>query len=323
MNIDHKIKKYSNKLALKPTHNYLKKLSEYILIKYNTQTGGQVIDFSVDDDYSTKVEGLLHLIHTTIRPLESISTKRKYCMIVMGPTGSGKTLARKIGFDLVRELEPEFTLDKIEKSFIDISVDDYVYGAYMDGKTGAKALKDIAEKTLLDIQTETKKSHEENIKDIANIERLSTDSFNEYSQYRNKVETIPMIMVYIATHLGLNFIFETVSGVWLPEFMQKNIPKYFQLVVYPSTNQENLIIRTASRALEEHRFVNPASFQGMITNADKMFNELFESPAYPNIYLYKYDNNGGNMDEIRAGNFSSLPLMQKKLAINGPIVQKK
>jgi hypothetical protein len=123
-----------------------------------------------------------------------------------------------------------------------------------------------------------------------------------------------MIMVYIATHLRLNFIFETVSGEWLPKFMRDNIPDYFQVVVYPSTNQENLIIRTASRALDEYRFVNPENFPMMIANADKMFNNLLESSDYPNMYLYKYNNNDGNIDEIKAGNFSSLPLMQRKLS---------
>jgi hypothetical protein len=314
MNIEHKIKKYSNKLTLKPKYKYLRKLSEYILIKYNTQTGGRVINFEAGDDYSSKVAGLLYLIKDTIEPLKSIPTNRKYCMIVMGPTGSGKTLARKIGFNLVHELEPKSNIDAIEKSFIDISVDDYVYGVNINGKTGKDALKDKAEEILLCLRTKTGKTNEDIIKESANIKPLSKESYNEYSKYRINIDAIPMIMVYIATHLRLNFIFETVSGEWLPKFMRDNIPDYFQVVVYPSTNQENLIIRTASRALDEYRFVNPENFPMMIANADKMFNNLLESSDYPNMYLYKYNNNDGNIDEIKAGNFSSLPLMQRKLS---------
>lgn len=316
MNIDHKIKKYSNKLALNPKHNYLKKLSEYILIKYNMQTGGHVINFNVDDIYSAKVDGLLHLINETIRPLESISTERKYCMIVMGPTGSGKTLARKIGFNLVTNLESKFTKDQIEKSFIDISVDDYVYGATISGKTGKDALKARAEEILLDIQTRTRLTNEENIKDRCNIERLSKDSYNEYLQFRNNVETIPMIMVYIAAHLKLNFIFETVHGEWLPKFILDNIPNYFLIVVYPSTSEINLKERTAKRALQEFRFVDPTRFKSMIKNADKMFNDLIVDNTYKNIYLYKYDNNMGNMEEISRDIFTSIPPLQTKLVIN-------
>jgi len=314
-NIDHKIKKYSNKLGLKQNYNYLKKLSEYIFIKYNTQTGGNIIDFYAGDNYEEKISGLVQLIVETVKPLKPISTQRKYCMIVMGPTGSGKTLARKIGFNLVRELEPSFSNKDIENSFIDISVDDYVYGATINTLSGKTKLANTGRETLNSFNIESEQKDEKHIEDMSKLKILSANSFAEYKKYRTNIDFIPMIMVFIASHLGLNFIFETVSGEWLPKFMQDNSSDYFQVVVYPSTNEENLIKRTASRALEEFRFVDPTTFPDMIANANKMFNNLILNNTYENIYLYKYDNNMGNKEQISQGDFTSIPILQKKLVI--------
>lgn len=146
-NIDYKIKKYSSKLYQTSNHTYLKKLSKYILAKYNIQSGGAINNFTIGPSHNDKLRGLITFIEQTLTKLAPLAPllkdptskipKTNYYILAMGPTGAGKTNARKIGFHIVSKLEKiinenEYNEENIKKSFIDISLDDYIDDAILN-----------------------------------------------------------------------------------------------------------------------------------------------------------------------------------------------
>lgn len=315
--IDYKIKKYINKIMNNNNNNsYLRKLSEYLLINFNKQKGGRVINFNIDPTYRDINFNLINLQEFIIKTLEGIikidKSNENYILIVMGPTGSGKTIARKVGYKMVELLEnKELVLHNtkiiednmktklintnIEKSFIDISVDDYVYGLRINETSGKDKLR-ITNTQLI-----------EDMKENINNDKLSENTIEQYSEYRKHINFLPMVMVYIAAYLKINIIFETVCGYWLLDELVKNI-NYFPLIVYPLVNKDILLQRTIERGKEEFRFINETNINKGILCSNDMFNKI-DDKNVNKIFALSYDNNNKELySEINQNNYSNIDI---------------
>ena len=331
--VDYKIKKYEKKLSEYPCGKNLIKLSEYVLLKYYNQMGGSVIEIAYDDEnMETSIKGIKSLIDETFQDRKKLNgTTKSYMMIVMGATGSGKTDARKVGYKIVQEVEKtrygkNWSVDQIEESFIDISVDNYVYGlkTVFDGEreiTGRDYIKETVEAEMKEKETFQEllaKYNKEKTAEMKNrIKELSKKAFLSYIKARDCINHVPMVMLFLALHFKLNFIFETVHGRWIIDTLIKNLHHYtFPIIVYPSVTKANLIPRILGRAATEYRLIDEGLLESAIEQADNMFRLIIEEAGYiasniRDIVAIKYDNNTRNTAaHIASNEFGSIDQIQ-------------
>lgn len=132
---------------------YLHKLTEHV-IKQSVQTGGIVYDFNKIskptnvEDVNYNIDQILNLLGANTKN-KLRNTQNKYVVILMGTPGAGKSIARKIATKIIANEEFMIfegtdvkILDDLFNSFVDISIDDFVYGSNIDGKgSGSDRLK--------------------------------------------------------------------------------------------------------------------------------------------------------------------------------------
>ena len=329
--MNYKIEKYKQKLISsfilkKPNCNYLYKLSKYT---NNHQRGGVVIDFiknlDLNDSSRTQfvenIEQILHLIMENTKCKSIKATKNKYLVILIGAPGSGKSIARKIAtkivgnVELLKEMRTTEKYDNIFNSFMDISVDDYVYGAKINGEdNGADKLKkNYAEIYGNDALTEDEKLNE-----------IKVTSGQQYFKIRNNLNSISSIMLYISAYLGLNIFFETIGhfnyidNFLINDFCKYN--KYIPIIIYPYISDNEIHkSRILDRAKIEGRLPDLDFVFKIKDSVDKTFNDLYDnSNKYLNddlnmVILFKYDNSKQlSSENIKEYTFSEIAILKQK-----------
>ena len=202
---------------------------------------------------------------------EECVTKEKYLVILMGAPGSGKTLARKIaakyiytmGNPTVVTMDAD-AIDKIYKSFIDISIDTFVYdGIVVTGNENTEKL------TGADLFTQIISTP---------AEGKIKQSLDLYNKLRPNFNPISEIILHLAAYLGLNVFFETLGNEDYIINLIQNFCKYYKyklIIVYPQiTNEKEHINRAVMRADKDGRYIDPEYIKQTRTATKTLFEKL-------------------------------------------------
>ena len=259
--------------------NYAKKINKYVnklgYQIYELSGGGS---FTKHTDLQTSkiinADDLFDYIKTMVKETACAEcvTKEKYLVILMGAPGSGKTLARKIAAKYIYTMgNPTVVtntdtdaINKIYKSFIDISIDKFVYdrivvtdNEHPEKLTGADLFNKI-------ISTSAEGKMEKSLK--------------LYNELRPNFNPISEIVLHIAAYLGLNVFFETLGNEDYIINLIQNFCKYYKyklIIVYPQITDETEHIRRANdRADKDGRYIDPEYIKQTRTDTETLFEKL-------------------------------------------------
>ena len=308
---------------------YVRKISKYMCpLITEKQTGGEIIEFVRDphnDTNPANLDSLLQFIKKTIETKTKHGVK-KYCVILIGTPASGKSLAKKVSCDIIKQIEKSDVYhDDIYNSFVDINVDDYVYGKKIepDGLTGKQELYELSQDFFRDkgiISDIDKKIYMENEKNQAEIEKFVGTATAKYFSIRNDINSIGSLMMFVASYFSLNLFIETVGdrSEYLDWLINNFCPyeNYTPILVYPKvSNAELHKQRLISRAIKEGRFVSFDYIQSIIPNIDRVYDYLnsysFINKLVPKVFVsMKFENNETlNKSDESSYNFRSLNVL--------------
>jgi len=199
-------------------------------------------------------------------------TTEKYLVILMGAPGSGKTLARKVAAKYIYTMENSTTytdtmksiIEGIYKSFIDISIDTFVY----DGKVSNNEKSD----------TSTGKELFKDIITVQSTEEKFKKSLELYNTLRPNFNPISEIILHLAAYLGLNVFFETLGNENYILNLIQNFCKYYKyklIIVYPQVaNEKEHIDRANTRAAIDGRYIDPEYIKKTRKETKILFDKL-------------------------------------------------
>jgi predicted kinase len=268
-----KINIYCHKINnAKKINKYINKLGNQIY----EMTGGANFTKHVDLQKSKLINAneLFDYIKTMVAgaACNECVTTEKYLVILMGAPGSGKTLARKVAAKYIYTMENPTTetdfmksiIEGIYKSFIDISIDTFVY----DGKVSNNEQSD----------TFTGKQLFKNIITAQPTEETFTESLKLYNTLRPNFNPISEIILHLAAYLGLNVFFETLGNENYILNLIQNFCKYYKyklIIVYPQVaNEEEHIDRANKRAAIDGRYINPEYIKQTRRETNIVFDKL-------------------------------------------------
>ena len=267
-----KINIYCHKINnAKKINKYVNKLGYQI---YELSGGGSFTKHTALQTFKEfNVNELFDYIKTMVKETACAEcvTKEKYLVILMGAPGSGKTLARKIAAKYIYTMENPTVvtmntdaINKIYKSFIDISIDTFVYdGIVIDSGSTVKL-------TGADLFTQ--------IKDTQSADDKNKNSLELYNKLRPNFNPISEIILHLAAYLGLNVFFETLGNEEYIINLIQNFCKYYKyklIIVYPQiTNETEHIRRANERADKDGRYINPKYIKQTRTATQTLFEKL-------------------------------------------------
>jgi hypothetical protein len=316
---DKYINKYNTSILNKYTSSlYLYKLSKHLILSQSGQSGGKIIEFNKNTtgDIATNYEGLRKLIEENVIDKLSHKTTNKYLVILIGPPGSGKSIARKIVTNMIGKMESNTNFDEIFNTFVDVSADDYIYGAKIDGKeSGSKLLKDNYDAVQRTYPDSTSKEF---------IDNLTTSSTKIYFDTRRELDSIGSMMLFIASYLKLNIFIEIVGNTinyinyLINDFCDYH--KYIPIIIYPNISNFDLHKeRILLRAAKEGRLPSLDYVKYIKTQVDTIFDQIYDSSnSYlksniKSLSLVKYNNDKQlNQTDIDAYNFTHLEIIKGK-----------
>jgi predicted ABC-type ATPase len=197
-------------------------------------------------------------------------TKEKYLVILMGAPGSGKTLARKVAAKYIYTMEKSITdidipiIEGIHKSFIDISIDTFVYNGIVSNSEQTNAL--TGELLFKEIIAS------------ASTKEKSDKSLKLYNDLRPNFNPISEIILHLAAYLGLNVFFETLGSEEYILNLIQNFCKYYKyklIIVYPQvTDEEAHIKRANDRAANDGRYIDPEYIKKTRIDTKNLFDKL-------------------------------------------------
>lgn len=288
------------------TNKYINKLSYNIyeqqggFIKYTQQNGD-----NYKDTKKINTEELFDYIQKRVDKIAG-KTKEKYLVILMGAPGSGKTLARKLTAKYITKYieginEPtDEDCNKTFNSFVDISIDDFVYDSQIiEGEYTRLIDRDVenGRNKFKHIATEYKEAEDDN------IDRFVEKSKQLYFGMRPHFDTVGEIILNLSAYLSANIFFETIGNEGYIKNLIENFCKYngYNLViVYPFIANETIHLkRVRNRGAVEGRFVNNDYVRLTRASSDALFDAL-PSIVRPHISnkllkssLIKFENKGG------------------------------
>jgi hypothetical protein len=246
--------------------------------KYVNKLGNQIYEMTGGANFTkhadlqkfkqTNADNLFEYIKTMVNGTACTDcvTKEKYLVILMGAPGSGKTLARKVAAKYIYTMENSATpidivsIEKIYKSFIDISIDTFVY----DGIVSKGGVSDKSGKELF-----------EGIKTSAD---KITASRKLYYNQRPHFDSIGGIILQLAVYLGLNVFFETLGNEDYIINLIENFCKYYKyklIIVYSYIKDKDThITRANARADEDGRYIDPAYIEKTRIDTKNLFDKL-------------------------------------------------
>jgi hypothetical protein len=276
INTSNKINKYVNKLG-----NQIYEM-----------TGGA--NFTKHADLEAKkdenMKEIVKYISTMVSAIKG-KTKDKYLVILMGAPGSGKTLARKVAAKYIHNIEStesitESTGGIVYNSFIDISIDNFVYDGVLVNSYNTQENHSKSGKKLFD---ELKGTHE-------NIEKSS----DLYFKLRVNYNSICEIILNLAAYLGLNVFFEILGNETYITHLIQSFCIYYGyklIIIYPYIiNEDTHISRADTRAKEDGRYISSDYIKESRTATRNLFEKLktiiprFLTESFQLATLIEFDN---------------------------------
>jgi hypothetical protein len=257
--------------------NNAKKINKYVnKLGYQIyeMTGGANFIKNTDLQKSKNINAdeLFKYIKTMVTETACIAcvTKEKYLVILMGAPGSGKTLARKVAAKYIYTMEKSTTdidipiIEGIHKSFIDISIDTFVYDGIVsnNGQTNAPTGESLFKEIIASGSTKEK----------------SKKSLELYNRLRPNFNPISEIILHLAAYLGLNVFFETLGSEEYILNLIQNFCKYYKyklIIVYPQvTDEKDHITRANDRAAKDGRYIDPEYIKKTRIDTKNLFDKL-------------------------------------------------
>jgi len=296
-----KLKKSNNKKYIKKILYYYQKGGNNSLIKISTN--------NIKENWG-HLKNFLDNIFTS-KDLTNPFGKNKFFVILIGSPGSGKSIARKIILNFLKDkLSKTEEIDKIDKSFLDISIDDLVYSLKLDdGLSGLDKLKENYKTFDSDLSNNE-----------STLDELSKSSTDIYFDLRKHINPLGEMFLFLASYLNCNLFFETVGDYpeWIISALIQNICDYYgfiPIIVYPYIDDfEIQKQRIISRASEEGRLPSLKFVEERRKSVEESFEILktylngTESKT-KNYYYLKYNNS----KPINLTDLSSLEIIDEKL----------
>ena len=333
--INYKIKKYLNKIQQNNKKKYLYKLSTYIynlLILKSYKVGGKPIikklDInkeidSIEEINKKKIINILNLnnfIKDTFSDKQLYLDDQKFFIILMGSPGVGKTIARKVVLTKLFPLKDKIFYDKMYNTFIDISIDDYIYSYYDENNINGLQIILDASKHILDKINSIDEIYSYSNNTLNRIEskshilnelyKLSSDS---YYSIRNKLKSIGDIMMYIAIYMGFNIYFETTGANYIYVFRLIkeiiNVHHYKLIIIYPYLLDNYIHAqRLFERGKIEGRLPNIEEVIKQKSIIDDNYNTLnnYFNKDLSKVSFYKYESIDLIQSDIQNYNFESI-----------------
>lgn len=267
----YKILKYIKKYNSNQTYVNRKKIL-YYLNKYKfidnyknniIQTGG--INYG-------NIDSLFEFIIKKTGSSFDIKTKNRYFVILYGVPGSGKTIARKISYHKIKQLyEEEPTIENMEKTFVDTSIDDIIYELKFNDDDSDIQKKLIDNKSSILGSTEAKQTDI----DVNILKNLIDTSYDIYIKHKTEGNILSELLFYISAYFSKN-IFMEISSPNIDYLLNIingfcKFYNYIPIFIYPYINNQNILRkRTLDRGLIEGRFISMEGEFGIINKIAKL-----------------------------------------------------
>jgi len=281
--------------------------------KYVNKLGNQIYEMTGGANFTkhadlqkfkqTNADNLFEYIKTMVNGTACTDcvTKEKYLVILMGAPGSGKTLARKVAAKYIYDIDSTETITEskgefVYKSFIDISIDNFVYDGVLINSDNMQ--KDHL-KSGKDMFDELKDTKDENIEQSRDL----------YFKLRVNYNSICEIILNLAAYLGLNVFFEILGNETYITHLIQSFCIYYGyklIIIYPYiTNEDTHISRAVTRAKEDGRYISSDYIKESRIATRNLFEKLktiiprFLTKTFQLATLIEFD----NTDDYRDYNY--------------------
>jgi len=246
---------------------------------------------------------------------EVMPTINRYFVLLVGPAGVGKSLGRQIAIKEIEKLEKLFGNKNAinDDKFIDINIDDYVYGYYENENSSQSILiKETIEliekindqkfESFYNYDEQTKSLSykiNENIEIIKNLKEIFIKSSEKYMKIRNKIDKISDILMYSAVYYKYNIYFETTGSNY--DYLQRiiyefsNSYNYIPIVINPYIENNQVHgKRLFQRGFKEGRFRDIIEVMNtkktIQENIEKLFQYILSAKNIKNSVILQFDN---------------------------------
>jgi len=152
---------------------------------------------------------------------QTLKTKNKYIVFLYGAPGSGKTIGRKIACKLIKEQFGEIlTIEEINRSFIDIGVDEIIYDLKEDShntRTQDKMKEKVIQVVKEYLPGDNTLTIEEVISSDGSIfteevlNKITEETYKIYSKHKPSADKLSDALKLFGMYLDQNIFIESSS----------------------------------------------------------------------------------------------------------------